>query len=261
MGFIRKIILVLFISFANEVFAMNPLKYCSMILSVVWGNLVNKDRRLTRLKSKTFIQAGVWKLEFESGFVGIYKVKSRKTNPFYEVAAYKLSQLSGLNAVPETLFYKEGEEIGSLQKYVAPRNRGTKKPVLLEAKILFLDYLMRNVDRLTAGISNAPPGWHSSQTRMRNLVIDKNHQQWAIDFGFSKPEQLVFSVEDEDIWLRINERPDQIFPGKNVLENLLKLSDDDWAKSFEKKLSPEEIASVRMRLGKIVELFKARRLF
>jgi hypothetical protein len=261
MGFLRKISLVLFISFASEVFAMNPLKFCSMILSVVWGNLVNKDRRLTRLKSKTFIQAGVWKLEFEPGFVGIYKVKSRKTNPFYEVAAYKLSQLSGLNVVPETFFYKEGDEVGSLQKYIEPRNRGTKKPVLLEAKILFLDYLMRNVDRLSAGIPNAPPGWHSSQTRMRNLVIDKNRQQWAIDFGLSKPEQLVFSVEDEDIWLRIKERPDQIFPGAKALENLINLSDEEWAKSFEKILSPEEMASVRVRLEKIVELFKARGLF
>jgi hypothetical protein len=113
---------------------------------------------------------------------------------WHEVAAYEISELLGLDVVPETVYAKnDAGEMGTCQIFVENSRRGSKgvldpRGADRAIKVMILDYITQNRDR--------HPG---------NYLWDEKNQIVAIDHGhalFQRRSQADNSLDEKEWFLR-----------------------------------------------------------
>jgi hypothetical protein len=80
-------------------------------------------------------------LSLRDGTKWVFKEHNGRTNPNYEVAAYKVSEALGLGVVPETKHDQFYETKGSMQRYVEPFQQTINLPQT-DPKIVYLDFVL-----------------------------------------------------------------------------------------------------------------------
>ena len=148
-------------------------------------------------------------VELEGGVRGVFKFdnpSSKLNNHRYEIAAYRIDKLLGLNVVPPTVERTVNGEVGSLQLLVEnaevardlEKNGRYPTP---NGKIYLLDYLIRNFDRENSVISNKG-----------NYMIRKDGSQVAIDHGLSfRPieDSRTQQLEEDTLFDSLSHFPDK----------------------------------------------------